>query len=203
MTRLGLLCLCIANLTVAKTSWAVEPEDTLKTVTARDIQLEVPKAWKSGRPASSMRVAQFEIQDPETSKDGGDKAELVVYYFGGPTGGIQANIQRWISQFAEPNRKVRTFSGKCRDGSYVLADISGTWRKPIGPPMMRKTVDAPGSRVLGVILIHKNENEEEEYYFLKLSGPDDLVKRQGDALRRAFGADPATERPLALEGDAG
>jgi gluconolactonase len=176
-----------------------ESGDKLKTVTARDIQLQVPEAWQQGRPSSSMRAAQFTIPNPEKQ---GDSAELVVFYFGGPTGGIQSNLQRWIGQFSESERKVDVVTGKCRDGSYVLADISGTWKKPIGPPMLRKTVDAPGSRVIGVILIQKKENAEEDYYFLKLSGPDELVRQQADALRKAFGADPGSEQPRALEGDA-
>lgn len=165
----------------------------LKSVAARNIQLRVPASWKLVESKSKSRVAQFEVTNSST---GGEQADLVVYYFGGPTGGIEANMERWIGQFYEKDRHVELLRGKCRDGRYVLADISGTWKKPDGPPVARKTIDKPGSRVIGIILIAEKDDKE-DYYFIKLSGADEFVKSQAGALRNAIGVDLESEVPFA------
>jgi gluconolactonase len=166
-----------------------ENDEKLETVKARSLELRVPTTWKAVKPSSNMRVAQFNIAAKE-----GEGAELVVYYFGGPTGGIAANIKRWIGQFDENEREVKLVHGECKAGRYVVADISGTWKKPDGPPMARKTINKPGSRVVNVMVV-KGEVGSEEYYFLKLSGPDKLVAKQATALRTAIAAKVDMERP--------
>jgi peptide-methionine (R)-S-oxide reductase len=95
---------------------------------------------------------------------------------------------------------VEIFRGKSQQGEYVLADISGTWKMPDGPPFARKTVDKPGSRVIGVILV-TNKGSAKDYYFFKLSGPDALVKNQAKALRASIGADITAERPYEMSDD--
>jgi peptide-methionine (R)-S-oxide reductase len=122
----------------------------------------------------------------------------VVFYFGGPTGGTAANIDRWVAQFQEEGREVKLTRGKSDQGEYIVADISGTWKKPDGPPFARKTVDKPNSRVINVILIIQ-QNDKKDYYFLKLSGPKQLVAKHADDLRRSFGADTASEKPYQEE----
>lgn len=167
----------------------------LVTVEARDIKLHVPASWEQVKTTSMFRAAQFRIPH---SKADAEAAELVVYHFGGPTGGIKANIERWINQFHVKDRKVHLVKNEWRDGSYVLADVSGTWKKPDGPPFAQKTIDKPGSRVIGVVLV-VGKDDTKDYYFLKLSGPDGLVKSQAPALRAAFGADAESEKPFKLE----
>jgi peptide-methionine (R)-S-oxide reductase len=162
----------------------------LKTVKAGEIRLRVPETWKISKPDSQLRVAQLNI--PSKTR-GEEDAELVVYHFGGPTGGIKANIERWVGQFHERGRDVDLFRGNCEQGEYILADISGTWKKPVGPPIAGKTVDKPNSRVMGLILLVGREDAT-KYYFVKLSGPDELVKSLASTLRTAIGADPKSEQ---------
>lgn len=89
-------------------------------------------------------------------------------------------------------------SARCICQNLVhLADVSCTWKKPDGPPFTRKTIDKPGSRVIGVVLVVEKEGMK-DYYFLKLSGPDELVKSQAGALRKALGADEKLEKPFDL-----
>ena len=188
---LTLLCPCL----VLSTARASDEATKLKTVKARSIELNVPATWKSSRPASQMRAAQFTIPGKTPSNQ---VAELVVYYFGGPTGGTKANIDRWVGQFHAKDRKVEMSQGKCTAGSYIWVDIAGTWKKPDGPPVARKTIDTPDSRVVNVILIEEAAGKR-DYYFLKISGPKALVKSQSSALRVAIGADPDSEKPFRLE----
>ena len=169
----------------------------VQNVKAGNLTLKIPPNWKQSKTTSQFRLAQFQIPGDQANDD---PAELVVYYFGGgPTGGVAANVQRWIDQFQPQGRKAELFSGKSELGEYVLANISGTWKKPDGPPFAQKTIDKPGSRVIGVVLMMP-KGDEKEYFFLKLAGPDAVVQQQVDALRTAFAADAASEKPFELEG---
>jgi hypothetical protein len=195
MTRTVARAILVPALLLVTTVSADDEAKKLVTIEARDIKLQVPASWEQVRATSKFRAAQFRIPN---SKADAEAAELVVYHFGGPTGGIKANIQRWVDQFHEDNRKVDLVKNKWHDGSYFLADVSGTWKKPDGPPFAQKTIDKPGSRVIGVVLVVEKEDTK-DYYFLKLSGPDGLVKSQAPALRTAFEADAKSEKPFKLE----
>ena len=58
----------------------------------------VPSGWTPRAPSSSMRLAEYTTP----TLDGGT-AEVVVYYFGkGQGGSVEANLERWKSQFTNP-----------------------------------------------------------------------------------------------------
>ena len=167
-------------------------ESELQSVRARTLDLQVPKNWVSKATTSEMRAAQFTI--PGDPLD----ADLVVFYFGGPTGGIKANVERWIGQFGKEGLVLEMYQGKCAAGSYILVDTQGTWNKPDGPPFARKTIATPNSRVLNAIVIEEKDGEK-DYYFLKLSGHQDVVGDLTKALRTAIGADLETEQAFTLK----
>ena len=195
MRKTTIGCACALIFLFATAASTEDDNVKLKTVTARSISLQVPETWKQVKTNSKFRVAQLEI--PGTEADSGG-ANLIVYDFGGPTGGIKANIERWVGQFHEKDRNFELLRGIGEQGKYILVDVSGTWKKPDGPPFARKTIDKPGSRVINVILIAKRDDKL-DYYFIKLSGPDAFVKGHAAALRTAFGADPESEKPFKLE----
>jgi hypothetical protein len=168
-----------------------------KTVTAGPIKLTVPETWKQKEATSRFRLAQFSI--PKVAGDPED-AEFVVYFFGaGGGGGPAANLDRWINQFQPLERKVKLTSGKSQQGEYILADVTGTWRKPIGPMIAQKTVEMPNARVLSVILTGKDQSN----YFLRLTGPEKTVSGNVDALRAAIGADAKAEKEYKLPESSG
>jgi len=169
-------------------TWANE----LKTVEARTLTLKVPASWESVATNSQMRAAQFNIPDKD------DNAELTVFYFGGPTGGVQANVERWIGQFDPQDRELKMSQGKCAAGRFIWVDAIGTWNKPDGPPFAQKTVPTPNSRVVNVIVIEEADGET-DYYFLKLSGKKSVVSEQVDALRTAIGVETGSEKPFELK----
>jgi hypothetical protein len=163
-----------------------------KTVTAGPIKLTVPETWKQKEVTSRFRLAQFSI--PKLTGDPED-AEFVVFFFGaGGGGGPEANLDRWINQFQAHERKVKLTSGKSPQGEYILADITGTWNKPIGPPIAQKSVEMPNARVLSVILTGKDQSN----YYLRLTGPEKTVSASVDALRAAIGADAKAEKEYKL-----
>ena len=169
------------------------PAEEVKTkkVKLQDIQLEVPATWKQQQPTSRLRAGQFPL--PATGKDK-DNAELVVYFFGGAGGGVDANLKRWIGQFIPQGRKVVIATGKSPQGPYYVAEVTGTYNKPIGPPIRQQTKPTPGSRMVAVILMIQGKGN----YFLKLTGPDKTVADGTIGLRKAFGADAAKEKPYQL-----
>lgn len=200
MYRISFICLLISTAIASVASGDLPNSDEsenakaakTKTVKARTLSLDVPSTWKQ-LPGSSMRAAQFEIPSAD-----GQPAELIVYYFGGPTGGIQANVERWVGQFAKDDRRIEMRQGDCAAGSFILVDAIGTWNKPDGPPFARKTVKTPDSRVVNVIVVEKKDDAR-DYYFLKLSGAKDTVSKQVDALRVAIGVKSGTEKPFEMK----
>jgi hypothetical protein len=178
-----------ALVTTAIVCTAVWAEETTE-VTVDKLKFSVPKSWKQGEVTSSFRLAQFSI--PAAAGDS-EAAELVI---SGPFGGTaQANIQRWIDQFEPKGREVKMTKGTSTQGDYIFAEISGTYKKPDGPPILRKTTAAPGYRMQGVMLTSKDGGN----YFFKLTGPDKTVAAQGDAFRASFGGKASGESEFKLE----
>ncbi len=145
------------------------------------LTLNVPADWKKTPTRSRFRAAQFAI--PPTA-DSDEAAELVIYYFGKTGGGdIPSNIKRWVGQFQTNGRKSKVTKGKSSQGEYVVVDVSGTYNKPVGPPILRKSEPIPNARMLAVILSVPGEGN----YFLKLTGPNATVTAVASAFRHSFG----------------
>lgn len=157
-----------------------------------DISLTVPKSWKKSQPTSRLRKAQFLLPGEKNSNV---KTEFVVYFFGGAGGGVDANLKRWIGQFSAKGRSSKMFSGVSSQGKYWLVDISGTYQKPIGPPIRGKKVAVPNARMLAVILEVKGKGN----YFFKLGGSQKTIDKAAKAFRASFGGDSEKEKPYKLE----
>jgi gluconolactonase len=79
--------------------------------------------------------------------------------------------------------------GEAPHGKYVVVDITGTYNKPIGPPILRKSEPAPGYRMVGVIFSKTGGGD----YFFKMTGPKKTVGTVAERLRGTFGGDAAKE----------
>ncbi len=156
-------------------------ENETVEVKLKDLTLKMPKTWKQLNNPSTMRLATYEIPKAEGDKEAG---ELTVSSFPGGGGPVADNLARWVGQFSQEGRMSAIKKGKAGDNTYYIADITGTYQKPKGPPVLRQTQPAPGFRMLGVVV----ELEGKGVYFLKLTGPDATVKAQAEALRASFGA---------------
>ncbi|HZS48889.1 MAG TPA: hypothetical protein VFC63_27700 [Blastocatellia bacterium] len=64
------------------------------------LSFNAPSGWVSEKPQSASRVAQFTL--PRVSGDKED-ATVILYYFNTGGGGVQANLDRWVSQFQQPD----------------------------------------------------------------------------------------------------
>lgn len=152
------------------------------------IMLKVPASWDRQRPRSRFRLAQFGVPASGADKEA---AELVAFSFPGGGGGVEANIQRWVGQFAPKGRVVTQYQGTSPQGEYVVVDLLGTYNKSVGPPIQRRSKAVPGSRVVNVYLKAKAGN-----YFLKFAGLESTVSANVEYLRRAFGANATSEKAL-------
>lgn len=94
----------------------------------------VPRGWAEKPSASSMRTAEFQVP----ASDGGD-AEVIVYYFGeNGAGSVQDNIDRWLSQFKQPDGKPSSEVAKIETAQFAgheanLVSVSGRYVAPATP----------------------------------------------------------------------
>jgi hypothetical protein len=169
---------------------AVAVAEETSEVTIDKLKFTMPNSWKQAEVSNAMRLAQYSIPAKEGDSEPG---ELVIFPpFGGTA---QANIQRWIDSFEPKDRTVKTTKGTTPQGDYIFVELTGTYRKPDGPPILRKTVPAPGYRMQAVIFTAKGGGN----YFFRLTGPDKTVAAQSDAFRTSFGAKAADESEYKLE----
>lgn len=193
LRRLVSFALCAAFAVSFSTLHADEAAKKAETVEVklRDLVLNLPKDWAASDTVNSMRLATYDIPSVKGDKE---KGELAISTFGGDGGGVAANLERWVGQFDADGREVTIKKGIVGENAYHIADISGTYQKSVGPPILRKTTPAKGYRMLGMIVQVKGKG----VYFLKLTGPDATVKAQADAMRAAIGAKSEGEEDYEL-----
>ena len=163
--------------------------ESLEAVSAGSLTLWIPHSWNVQKPRSSMRLAQFEVPGA------GGPGEFVVFYFGqGGAGGVKANAERWISQFAPVGRRSRLLQGTCAEGVYTLVECSGTYNQPVGPPMRRQTKPVKDSAMLAAFVPTKTGA-----HYLKFTGPSQTVEAAAQAFRASFGGNRKKEKEVALE----
>jgi len=126
-----------------------------------------PASWQSRAPTSTMRVGEFVV--PRAPGDQED-AELIVYYFGGSGGSVDANIDRWIAQLQQPDgsssstkaqRGVQTVNGL----KVSTVDLAGTYIAEVRPGAAERH-NKPGFRLRAAVI----ETPRGPYY-VKMTGP--------------------------------
>jgi hypothetical protein len=137
------------------------------SVVAAGLTFSAPSAWRVVPTSSSMRVAQYAL--PRAPGDTQD-AELVIYYFGGSGGSVDANIQRWVGQMQQPDGRpssaVAKHSKRTVNGlAATVVDVSGTYVAEMTPGSQERH-NSPNFRLRAVVIETANGP-----YFIKLTGP--------------------------------
>jgi hypothetical protein len=138
------------------------------------LKYDGPAGWVSKPPASSMRVADFTL--PKAAGDAED-GQLGVFFFGGQGGGVQANLDRWISQMTQPDGKAskdvaKTTTMKTKSGLAVtLVDLTGTYVAEVSPGSTER-FNKPGFRLRAAVI-----ETADGPYFVKLTGPAKTIAR--------------------------
>jgi hypothetical protein len=137
---------------------------------AGGVSWTVPAGWEPG-PEHQMRIATYRIHaiagDPED-------AECAVYFFGTGQGGtVEANLDRWKSQFTGPNRQspVPAEIEKRVIGGLKVSTlaVSGTYGGA-GGMMGQAPSTKPNYRMRAAII-----EAPEGLVFFKLTGPLNTV----------------------------
>lgn len=189
-TPLHAACLATLLATACTTS---EPSDMAATATDPETFAEVgaathepslverePKAplvfhaqqgWSVESPSSNMRKAQYRL--PRVASDTED-ASLIVYFFGGGGGSVQANLDRWGSQFEREDgtpasESMRIHTRSIASCPATLAELSGTYVAETFPGS-GETHHKPDWSMRAAII----ETQHGPYY-VKLVGPRSTV----------------------------
>ena len=141
-------------------------------VTAQgSLQFEAPLDWIQIETSSPLRVAQFGLpRSPGDSED----AQLVVYYFGGESGTVETNLEKWTNQMVQPDGRsssdvATTTSFEVGGMSVTVLDVPGIYSAEV----------QPGSSMLyykrGFRLKAAVVETSAGPYFFKLTGPGRTV----------------------------
>jgi|SRR6478752_8575447 hypothetical protein len=144
---------------------------TAPIVQAGTLTFTKAAAWKDRPPASSMRVAEFIV--PKASGDSED-ADVIIYYFAGGGGSVEANLQRWTSQFQSTKEPVRT-TATVNGLKLTSLDVSGTYVAEMRPGSTEH-YNKPGYRMRATVV-----ETPKGPYFIKLTGPAKTVDSAGAA----------------------
>lgn len=125
-----------------------------------------PAAWKPRPATSTMRVAEYVIaRAPGDPEDG----EVILYFFGGSGGSVDANIERWVGQFTTdsgaplaPPRRVSSSVGTLK---VTQIDVSGTYVAEVKPGSADRH-NKPNFRMRAAVV-----ETPKGPYFIKLTGP--------------------------------
>jgi hypothetical protein len=145
---------------------------------AATLKYTAPAGWASKPPSSSMRVAEFVLPRADGDKD---DASLVVYFFSATGGGsVQANVDRWISQMAQPDgrasKDIAKTSTMTVNGLKVSdVDVSGTYVAEMSPGAAEH-FNYPGWRLRAAVV----ETAGGAYY-IKVTGPAKTVAKWDEA----------------------
>ena len=127
-----------------------------------------PTAW-SNKGSAPMRAATYNVPPAPGDKPG---SECVVYFFGAGQGGsVEANMDRWKSQFTQGGKPApaqiqkRTVHGL----PVTTIESSGDYSGMGGPVADRPSVES-GYRLLGAIIEGPGGN-----VFIKFAGPAKTV----------------------------
>jgi hypothetical protein len=137
------------------------------------IAFKVPSKWEAQQPTSTMRRAQL------SAPGSAGPAELIVYFFGAQGAGTaQANIDRWIGQFANPDGSpvsdAKQTSSQVAGLDVTKVEVAGQYAgmNAAGQPQAAQS----GQRLLAAIV----DTEGGPYYF-KFLGPNATVTEHGAA----------------------
>ena len=131
----------------------------------------VPKTWVPG-PSSAMRLATYFL--PASAGDA-ERPELAVFWFGpGKGGSVDANVERWFSQFAFSPGDPKPTRSLTRIGALPVTLVRATGTYSSGTGMGAAPAAKSGFALRGAIAEGPNGA-----VFFKLTGPRRSVTAAG------------------------
>jgi hypothetical protein len=177
------LCFGLVSAVAASSAAAqavVAEDNRAFSIAGGSLLLEAPAGWKRVQPKSGIVETEFAI--PSAAADLPPGRMTVM----GAGGSVQANVDRWYGQFAQPDGsatkdKATTKTLKLAGCTVTLVDVAGTYKDmPGGPFAGGKTIERPDYRMLAAIV----ETPEAGSHFLKFYGPAATVAKEADGFRK-------------------
>jgi hypothetical protein len=173
MYRIILIPVLVILLVVSCTDQKSESDSSISyKVIPGELTYSVPTEWKSEIPKSQMRKAQYRIPGVKGDAEG----EMTVFVFPGIGGTVQANINRWLGQFKQPDgsdtkKKSEIKKIEINNLSVTKMYVTGTHLKSSSPMMMSgPKEELPNYAMLAAIV----ETSKDPWFF-KLVGPQITV----------------------------
>ncbi len=141
------------------------------------LKWSAPESWVKETPKSSMRKAQYSLSrvkgDPED-------ATVVIYYFKGQGGGVEANIKRWAGQFTQPDGRqsediISVRKDTVNDLKQTIVDVSGTFQFKMTPAQSSST-EKPNFRMIAAVV-----ESGSGPWFVKFVGPHRTIDKWQDS----------------------
>jgi hypothetical protein len=163
------------------TTLAIAALAFLLQVPSATLKYDLPEGWTSKPLSSKMRLADFVL--PKAEGDPED-ATLVVTFFGGQGGTVQANFDRWLSQMEQPGGRAskdvaKTSVLKTHDLTLSIMDLPGTFVAEKAPGSAER-YNKPGFHLRAAVIEGTGGP-----YFVRLVGPAKTVAKW-DASVQAF-----------------
>jgi hypothetical protein len=149
--------------------------------------LVVPSVFKEARKANNIIDHEFAATVGE-----GDDAKTARLTLMSATGGVKANVDRWIGQFSGDDRKTSETTQTDSNGWEVyVVEISGDFAERMGggPFAGGKVVRRENYGMIGAILIEpEDDTPGRGQYFVKLIGPKEVITAHADAFKKMVNA---------------
>jgi hypothetical protein len=146
------------------------------------LKYDMPEGWISKPLSSKMRLADFVL--PKAEGDAED-ASLVVTFFGGQGGTVQANFDRWITQMDQPDGRAskdlaKTSVLRTHDLTLSIMDLPGTFVAEKAPGSAEHH-NKPGFHLRAAVIEGQGGP-----YFVRLVGPAKTVAKWDAAVQAFF-----------------
>jgi hypothetical protein len=173
-----------SNATAQAPATEAGPESRVFAIADGGFSLQAPAGWQRVQPKSGIVETEFAIPSEGAAADGtpAQPGRMTVMGAGGT---VQANIDRWYGQFAQPDgsetkTKATTKKLELAGCKVTLVDIPGTYKdSPGGPFAGGRAIERPDYRMLAAIV----ETPDRGNYFLKFYGPTKTVTAHADGFR--------------------
>jgi hypothetical protein len=147
----------------------------IKHIDVGGLTFDAPEGWEYRHPASAMRRAELGVRGDDGT------AGLVVYFFGDRgAGSAQANIDRWVGQFKNPDgsalANVTPIKQEIAGFKVTQVEVAGAYIGGMGSGPDSQAPQ-PGQRMIATIV-----NTKSGPYYFKFLGDDEVVKANRAAL---------------------
>ncbi|MFG0290448.1 MAG: gluconolactonase [Rhodopirellula sp. JB044] len=171
---------------LAAPMWA-SGDETATTTEKIDVfgagTLVVPAEFKRAPKANNIIEHEFQASAGE-----GEDAQTARVTMMPASGGVKANIDRWIGQFSGPDRKT-VGPKETQSGGWAVhtVQVSGQYatRMGGGPFAGGRMVRHEGYAMMGAILVEpEGDSPRRRQYFVKMIGPEAVIKANSESFKK-------------------